>query len=620
MDPREKRDDESWAEWVARVSAKSAVPAVDLVTDLSTSYIPDKFPKPLDIFREMVPPYNMDYTRPGGAISYDPSGTTYPQYDAAGNVRVYQGQGPITGQYRPMNPQWLALDAPTANYFAGATPEEVAAGEVKPGSKVRTGVLRPAEIIKGSFNEFLPSWEDPWSGDTYPGIKEIQITPSEIEKVVSGKGETAKTVRGTPPTKKAMSFIEKLETPLPGTGIETSWLGKAGPYVRGAGRLLGAAGYPLAVKAVADYWSDEQPVRTALAAGSMLPVVGPGFLAAEMLTNAVVDGVQPGDMPISPTRFGSDEPYAGMGSVGVDTPFSMETTHPGQGIGGYTLPEPSWAGIETGMDVAPDAGGAVGGGWADPPSLYPNQIGITPPAVERLPLSIENLAATGANIQGMMAALADPNITVQATQAAADARAAEYMAAAAGTQDMMAAGGVVGGGIGDFVKEWVGKADDARTVVTPAGPVKIGADSRGATFTLDVPPSRRQGPTVDAPPPNLIRAQEQVDMQAMLARSAQRLQDEQARQAQAEQARQAQVAQVTADAQAQAQQAQLAYAAMKSQLMQGRDRGEPSAREIQRAMERATQVDTFGGYGRQEGGGFDPQGGTTGSSGMGGWT
>jgi hypothetical protein len=29
-------------------------------------------------------------------------------------------------------------------------------------------------------------------------------------------------------------------------------------------------------------------------------------------------------------------------------------------------------------------------------------------------------------------------------------------------------------------------------------------------------------------------------------------------------------------------------------LMSGRDRGEPSAREVQAAMERATQVDTFG--------------------------
>ena len=35
-------------------------------------------------------------------------------------------------------------------------------------------------------------------------------------------------------------------------------------------------------------------------------------------------------------------------------------------------------------------------------------------------------------------------------------------------------------------------------------------------------------------------------------------------------------------------------------LMAGRDRGEPSAREIQAAMERATQVDTFSGDRRGE--------------------
>ena len=37
-----------------------------------------------------------------------------------------------------------------------------------------------------------------------------------------------------------------------------------------------------------------------------------------------------------------------------------------------------------------------------------------------------------------------------------------------------------------------------------------------------------------------------------------------------------------------------------AQLMSGRDRGEPSAREIQAAMERATQVDTFAGDRRGE--------------------
>lgn len=96
------------------------------------------------------------------------------------------------------------------------------------------------------------------------------------------------------------------------------------------------------------------------------------------------------------------------------------------------------------------------------------------------------------------------------------------------------------------------------------------------------------------------RLQQQQQMDAEIAR-------------QAEQARQVQAAQAAKDAQAQALQAQLAYAAMKSQLMQGRDRGEPSAREIERAMERATQVDTFGRLGFMGGQvGIEDGGGYTG--------
>ena len=40
-------------------------------------------------------------------------------------------------------------------------------------------------------------------------------------------------------------------------------------------------------------------------------------------------------------------------------------------------------------------------------------------------------------------------------------------------------------------------------------------------------------------------------------------------------------------------QARLAYAAMEKQLMETMDRGTPSPSEVQAAMERATQVDTF---------------------------
>ena len=49
------------------------------------------------------------------------------------------------------------------------------------------------------------------------------------------------------------------------------------------------------------------------------------------------------------------------------------------------------------------------------------------------------------------------------------------------------------------------------------------------------------------------------------------------------------------------------------------DRNAPSQREINAAIEVMSQVDTFG-SGGMDGGGFDPQGGTTGSSGMGDWT
>jgi len=50
-----------------------------------------------------------------------------------------------------------------------------------------------------------------------------------------------------------------------------------------------------------------------------------------------------------------------------------------------------------------------------------------------------------------------------------------------------------------------------------------------------------------------------------------------------------------------------------AQLMSGRDRGEPSAREVQAAMERATQVDTF-----SEAGGDRGMGNFGGEQGM--WT
>mgnify|MGYP003675158269 FL=1 len=339
-----------------RAAARAANPAVNTFADLSASYIPEQYAKPLDVFKEMVSPYNMDYTSPSGTLSFDPSGTTYPQYDDAGNVKVYQGQvfnPPVHGVYHPVNEQFMALDAPTANFFANATPDDIATGQVPTGSRVRTGVLPPAEVIKGSYNTFEPSWLGLDSDlGTVPGIKEIQITPTEIEKVISGQGATAKTIHQRPnEMPEAQKYIDKLNTPLPGTGVETSMLGKAGPYLKGAGRFLGLAGYPMSAMAATDYWGAGKPVRAAMAAGSALPVVGPGFLAAEMLTNAVTDGIQP-----------EDAADASMGGGGMPGP--TRGGHPGMGMAaGYDVSgqTPSLAGTQTGMDVAVDAGGAVGG-------------------------------------------------------------------------------------------------------------------------------------------------------------------------------------------------------------------------------------------------------------------
>jgi hypothetical protein len=190
-------------------------------------------------------------------------------------------------------------------------------------------------------------------------------------------------------------------------------------------------------------------------------------------------------------------------------------------------------------------------------------------------------------------AFMDPGEINAALQEEADAKVSEYMAAAEDTQDIMIAGGLPGGGTGGFLKDWVDKIDDARTI----GGVKVGVGGsvNAPVITFTTPIKTTGGPTENIPKPPDIRAlaaakaKKQADEQAMLARAAQRLQDDQAAQA-----RQAQVAQAQASAQAQAQQAQAAWDVMRSQLMQGRDRGEPSAREIERAMERATQVDTFG--------------------------
>jgi len=70
---------------------------------------------------------------------------------------------------------------------------------------------------------------------------------------------------------------------------------------------------------------------------------------------------------------------------------------------------------------------------------------------------------------------------------------------------------------------------------------------------------------------------------------------------------------------AQAKSAQKAAKAVLARMSS--DRNAPSQAEINAAIEVMSQVDTFGGGSIGfDGGGFDPQGGTTGSSGMGAWT
>ena len=240
------------------------------------------------------------------------------------------------------------------------------------GGFTKYGTITPEEAIYGY---------DYVSGNTTPDFHEVTFTPDEAAKVKPGGPAIAKTIHNVPSYQQdhpaggaKTKAIKALTTPLPGTGVETSMLGKYGPTLKGAGRFLGLAGYPMSAMAASDYWGAGKPVRAAMAAGSALPVVGMPLLAAEMLTNAVDDGILPEDMPVSPTRFGSNEPYTGMGSVGVGT---METPHPGQALGHTTL-DPSTPGAYLpDFDVTGDAGGAVGGhpvmdtieDWGDPTML-----------------------------------------------------------------------------------------------------------------------------------------------------------------------------------------------------------------------------------------------------------
>jgi len=220
-------------------------------------------------------------------------------------------------------------------------------------------------------------------------------------------------------------------------------------------------------------------------------------------------------------------------------------------------------------------------------------------------------------------ALANPNISVQATQEEADARAAEYMAAAADTQDIMMAGGTLGGGM-----PFAGAVTGAEALINEAPFVsanplsvlaKTGMMSNLANFDArpavqevfdTIMPTTQAAPVaapVAAPAPTGPSAAE-IERQRQAAINARLAQEATARQQQQ---------------QAAAVQQAIEFERMSKRLanLRGRDRGvDPS--EVA-ALEAA-----LGGYrgdpaGRQAGGGrggFDPQGGTTGSSGMGAWT
>jgi pyruvate/2-oxoglutarate dehydrogenase complex dihydrolipoamide acyltransferase (E2) component len=134
-------------------------------------------------------------------------------------------------------------------------------------------------------------------------------------------------------------------------------------------------------------------------------------------------------------------------------------------------------------------------------------------------------------------------------------------------------------GMGDAPNEFEIGHPGMRTTT----PAPVAAQPAAPVAAPVAAPAQPAGPS-----PAEIARQNAVNAQMAQEAAARQRQQQQA--VAAEQARQAQAAQAAADAQAQAALARQVYA----DLMSGRDRGEPSAREIERAMEKATQVDTFG--------------------------
>ena len=255
-------------------------------------------------------------------------------------------------------------------------------------------------------------------------------------------------------------------------------------------------------------------------------------------------------------------------------------------------------------------------------------------------------------------ALASPAISVQATQEEADARAAEYMAAAADTQDIMMAGGTLGGGM-----PFAGAVTGAEALINEAPFVsanplsvlaKTGMMSNLVNYdagpavqevfdtimpTVQAAPAQPSGPSAadiqrDKQAAVDARNAEQARQDAINAQMAIEMAARQRQQQQAVAAEQARQAQAAADAQAaSAAQAQAAQNAARAVLASaaGRDRGGPSDREINAAIEVLSGVDTFASGGMMTdtqramtdvgyGGGFAAGRGDTGATGQGGWT
>ena len=167
-----------------------------------------------------------------------------------------------------------------------------------------------------------------------PGISNVEsswATPAQLAEEyeeIAKKSDPA--YWADPPKERTLS--DKALTALGATGSKAAqYLSRAAPF----------ANIGLATKAMYDYEKEDsrfKDIKQAAALASMIPgPVGGAGLATEIAAEALENPVFPEDLPLNPQRFGSSEPYAGMGSVGVGTPFSMETGHPGQGVGyGYS--------------------------------------------------------------------------------------------------------------------------------------------------------------------------------------------------------------------------------------------------------------------------------------------